>query len=35
MLMLVRKDEKGKVTLKNVLPVRFVPLLGDHPEPKK
>ncbi len=30
MLMLVMKDEEGKVTVKNMLPVRFVPLLGDH-----
>ncbi len=29
-LMLVTKDEEGKVTAKNMLPVRFVPLLGDH-----
>jgi protein-L-isoaspartate(D-aspartate) O-methyltransferase len=30
MLMLVMKDEDGKVTVKNMLPVRFVPLLGEH-----
>ena len=30
MLMLVMKDAQGKVTVKNMLPVRFVPLLGDH-----
>jgi len=30
MLMLVMKDEEGKVTVKNMLPVRFVPLLGEH-----
>jgi protein-L-isoaspartate(D-aspartate) O-methyltransferase len=30
MLMLVMKDDEGKVTVKNMLPVRFVPLLGDH-----
>lgn len=30
MLMLVMKDEEGEVTVKNMLPVRFVPLLGDH-----
>lgn len=29
-LMLVMKDEEGNVTVKNMLPVRFVPLLGDH-----
>lgn len=29
-LMLVIKDEDGEVTVKNMLPVRFVPLLGDH-----
>jgi len=29
-LMLVMKDAEGKVTVKNMLPVRFVPLLGDH-----
>ena len=32
MLMLVMKDAQGKVTVKNMLPVRFVPLLGDHQE---
>ena len=30
MLMLVMKDEEGKITVKNMLPVRFVPLLGEH-----
>jgi protein-L-isoaspartate(D-aspartate) O-methyltransferase len=30
MLMLVLKDDEGKVTVKNMLPVRFVPLLGEH-----
>lgn len=30
MLMLVMKDAQGNVTVKNMLPVRFVPLLGDH-----
>ena len=30
MLMLVMKDEEGEVTVKNMLPVRFVPLLGEH-----
>lgn len=29
-LMLVRKDKDEKITVKNVLPVRFVPLLGKH-----
>jgi protein-L-isoaspartate(D-aspartate) O-methyltransferase len=29
-LMLVMKDTEGKVTVKDMLPVRFVPLLGDH-----
>jgi protein-L-isoaspartate(D-aspartate) O-methyltransferase len=33
MLMLVIKDEEGKVTVKNMLPVRFVPLLGEHKNP--
>ncbi|MBD3326011.1 protein-L-isoaspartate(D-aspartate) O-methyltransferase, partial [candidate division KSB3 bacterium] len=33
MLMMVMKDEEGEVTVKNMLPVRFVPLLGDHPTP--
>jgi protein-L-isoaspartate(D-aspartate) O-methyltransferase len=30
-LVLVQKDTEGKVTSKNLLPVRFVPLLGKHP----
>ncbi len=30
MLMLVMKDEQGTITVKNLLPVRFVPLLGEH-----
>jgi protein-L-isoaspartate(D-aspartate) O-methyltransferase len=30
MLMLVLKDDAGKVTVKNMLPVRFVPLLREH-----
>ncbi|HLG29071.1 MAG TPA: protein-L-isoaspartate(D-aspartate) O-methyltransferase, partial [Candidatus Brocadiales bacterium] len=29
-LMLVTKDKDEKLTVKNVLPVRFVPLLGKH-----
>lgn len=29
-LMLVTKDAEGNVTNRNMLPVRFVPLLGDH-----
>ena len=29
-LVLVRKDEVGAVTTKQILPVRFVPLTGDH-----
>ncbi|MFH1829943.1 MAG: protein-L-isoaspartate(D-aspartate) O-methyltransferase [Pseudomonadota bacterium] len=29
-LMLVEKDKKGKLTIKQVLPVRFVPLAGKH-----
>jgi len=29
-LMLVRKRENGDITIKNVLPVMFVPLLGEH-----
>jgi protein-L-isoaspartate(D-aspartate) O-methyltransferase len=29
-LMLVLKDEAGEITMKSMLPVRFVPLLGDH-----
>ncbi len=29
-LMLVRKQENGDLTIKNVLPVMFVPLLGEH-----
>ncbi len=30
-LVLVQKNDEGKVTSKNLLPVRFVPLLGKHP----
>ncbi len=29
-LMIVEKDEAGKVTTRQVLPVRFVPLTGEH-----
>lgn len=29
-LMLVEKDERGRVTTRQLLPVRFVPLVGDH-----
>ncbi len=29
-LMVVEKDEAGKVTTRQVLPVRFVPLTGEH-----
>ena len=29
-LILVSKDEKGAITTRQVLPVRFVPLTGDH-----
>ena len=29
-LTLVRKDEKGGVITRQVLPVRFVPLTGGH-----
>ena len=29
-LVLVRKDEAGEVTTRQILPVRFVPLTGDH-----
>ena len=29
-LMLVEKDAKGKVTTRQILPVRFVPLTGEH-----
>ena len=29
-LMLVEKDEEGKVTTRQILPVRFVPLTGAH-----
>jgi hypothetical protein len=28
--MLIIKDDAGEVTVKSMLPVRFVPLLGDH-----
>jgi protein-L-isoaspartate(D-aspartate) O-methyltransferase len=29
-LLLVKKDAKGKISTRQVLPVRFVPLTGDH-----
>jgi protein-L-isoaspartate(D-aspartate) O-methyltransferase len=29
-LLLVEKDEQGRVTTRQILPVRFVPLTGDH-----
>ena len=29
-LVLVEKDDKGKVSTRQILPVRFVPLTGDH-----
>jgi protein-L-isoaspartate(D-aspartate) O-methyltransferase len=29
-LVLVTKDAKGKTTLEQLLPVRFVPLTGKH-----
>lgn len=29
-LVLVKKDQAGKVTTRQILPVRFVPLTGDH-----
>ncbi len=29
-LVLVKKDTNGKVTLKQIIPVRFVPLTGEH-----
>ena len=31
-LMLIMKDDAGKLTVKELLPVRFVPLLGEHKE---
>ncbi len=31
-LMLITKDDAGVVTMKSMLPVRFVPLLGEHQE---
>jgi protein-L-isoaspartate(D-aspartate) O-methyltransferase len=30
-LVLVSKDREGRVTTRQILPVRFVPLTGDHP----
>jgi protein-L-isoaspartate(D-aspartate) O-methyltransferase len=32
-LMLITKDDAGDVTVRSMLPVRFVPLLGDHKAP--
>jgi protein-L-isoaspartate(D-aspartate) O-methyltransferase len=29
-LLVVEKDEEGKVRTRQILPVRFVPLTGDH-----
>ena len=29
-LVLVEKDDKGKVSTRQILPVRFVPLTGSH-----
>ncbi len=29
-LILVEKNEKGEITTRQILPVRFVPLTGDH-----
>lgn len=29
-LVLAQKDENGKITIKQILPVRFVPLTGEH-----
>jgi protein-L-isoaspartate(D-aspartate) O-methyltransferase len=29
-LLVLRKDDQGKVTTQHILPVRFVPLTGDH-----
>jgi protein-L-isoaspartate(D-aspartate) O-methyltransferase len=29
-LMLVEKSDQGEVSVRQVLPVRFVPLTGDH-----
>jgi len=29
-LVLVTKDSKGAITTRQILPVRFVPLTGDH-----
>jgi protein-L-isoaspartate(D-aspartate) O-methyltransferase len=30
-LVLVTKTEDGRLTTRQILPVRFVPLTGDHP----
>ena len=30
-LVLVTKGDDGRVTTRQILPVRFVPLTGDHP----
>jgi len=32
-LMLITKDDAGDVTVRSMLPVRFVPLLGEHKAP--
>jgi len=34
-LVLITKDEKGKISKKNVMPVRFVPMTGEVMKPEK
>jgi len=34
-LILLSKDERGKLHKKNVMPVRFVPMTGDVRKPEK
>jgi protein-L-isoaspartate(D-aspartate) O-methyltransferase len=34
-LVLITKDEKGKISKKNVMPVRFVPMTGEVTKPEK
>ena len=31
-LMLITKDTEGKITKKNLMPVRFVPMVGGKPK---
>ena len=34
-LVVLTKDKKGKITKKNIMPVRFVPMTGEVAKPEK